>query len=493
MTTRSRPSQLDIAVPLIFGAFALGAGAVVGLATSIINPFFVVVMLAGLAGVYATLLRVEWGMALLLFLMYSRVTDQAVRVFGAPPLTPAFIPLLFGVVIVRAIIYGKYPKGWQLPGFLLVLYGVLVLSGALYAHFPNRSIAYLNNYSRDAMFAFTIIILLQNGITMRRVVWALLTAGILLGTLSIFQYLTGTYDNIYWGFARAELAGIVGGSSDYRIGGSIGDPNYHAQIMLVLVPLAFDRVMTEKTALMRGLAGWALLVTVLNVILTFSRGGFLGLLVVGGIIMVMHPPRPSMLFVAAVVLFFIVQLAPAQYTERMRTLLDFVPGMSQSSPLEEGSLRDRTSKFAIGWNMFMDYPVLGVGVNNYNFRHDDYARNVGNTTNTQVKSAHSLYLEILAETGIVGMTIFLGIIYAVYRSISSARRLFLAAGQADYASLAVAIGIGFIGYLVTAIFLHDAHARYFWLLFGIAISLQIAAQHEFDKKQKQDSLTLANQ
>jgi hypothetical protein len=44
--------------------------------------------------------------------------------------------------------------------------------------------------------------------------------------------------------------------------------------------------------------------------------------------------------------------------------------------------------------------------------------------------------------------------------------------------MAGAIGIAWIGYAVTAAFLHDGYPRYFWLLAGITLALPQLAAHE---------------
>jgi O-antigen ligase len=82
-----------------------------------------------------------------------------------------------------------------------------------------------------------------------------------------------------------------------------------------------------------------------------------------------------------------------------------------------------------------------------------------------------LYLEVAAETGVIGLAVFLTMIVLAMRSILHARRRFIAAGMDDYANMATGFAIAFAGYLLAALFVHAAYPRYFYLLIGIAFAL----------------------
>ena len=141
-----------------------------------------------------------------------------------------------------------------------------------------------------------------------------------MGTISTYQYLTGTFTNPYWGFGQAALQNISAGVEDYRIAGSVGDPNFYAQIMLVLVPIALDRVWNEQKPLLRGIAGFTLVVCLLTIVFTFSRGAILGLLVVGILVIIRRPPSLVAIFFTAVLLIPALTYIPESYLERVSSL-----------------------------------------------------------------------------------------------------------------------------------------------------------------------------
>ena len=74
---------------------------------------------------------------------------------------------------------------------------------------------------------------------------------------------------------------------------------------------------------------------------------------------------------------------------------------------------------------FKDNPILGVGFKNFKYRQFDYYKpefesyEIDKEQNKMVEHAHSPWMDILAEQGIVGfgfaITLFFSILYNVYR------------------------------------------------------------------------------
>lgn len=475
------PTTVKWAVPLLALA-GLALGALIGLlVNTIANPFYVGVATLGLMAAVATVLRVEWGLLVLVFILYTRFSDVLVHTHGLPSIAQPFIALLLAAITLRLLWRWRPPRGIALPMLLLLSYGVVGLASMLYAADTARVQGALLDYAKDVVIAMIVVLLLQKGLTFRRIIWALLAAGIFMGTLSVYQQLTGTFDNNYWGFSEGVVMNIVGSSSDQRIAGPGLGPNAYAQFLLVLAPLALDRLWHARRPLLRLLAGWAFVVCTLSVIFTFSRGAFLGLIVVLLVMFVRRPPKPVTALVSLVILAFMLQFVPPQYKERMATLTVFLP-FNNSDVIEEAqyevSFRGRLSENLSGWLMFSEHPFVGVGFNNYKNNYQEYARRLGLDPRLEARSAHSLYLQTVAEQGMLGLAwllIFLGFLFGGLRR---AYHDFAAAGQPDLSHMTWALGVGILSLLVTGIFLHTAHPRYFWLLYGIALAVPQAARFE---------------
>jgi O-antigen ligase len=306
---------------------------------------------------------------------------------------------------------------------------------------------------------------------LRVAIWALLTAGIFLGTISFYQQLTGTFNNNYWGFAQVDLFSSAGP----RLTGPIGDPNFYAQIMVVLLPLAIDRIWNEKHLFLKSLAIWALFVSALTVVFTYSRGGFLAMVVAVTLIVFLRHLRLPSVLLGIVVITLIFQFAPVSYKNRITNLLNILPN-SRTGGFVDRSIQSRTTENLVAWNVFRDHPVFGVGIGNFNAYYQAYTRQLGLDPRAQARSAHNLYLEIAAERGVVGLLVFGSILVLALRQVFQASAKFKRLGNQQMADLSAAMGVSLITYLVTAFFLHDAFPRFFWVLVGVCWAIPQIAQ-----------------
>lgn len=489
------PLEKDYRGSLLFGVLVMLIGGSIGFSViGLASPARILIFAVGLIAVFGTLVRAELGLLILAFMTYMRLSEVLARFHGVPSIVQPFTALLIVAVLVQIVIYRQHPQGWQRVAVLLGSYGLIGLMSLVWAADYNRAYAAVFEYVKDGSVAMFAVLLIQSGAVLRRVVWAILIAGIILGTLSLFQYVTGTYTNNYWGFAQAKTSIIVDGSTstEYRMNGPFPDAVFYAQFLLILVPLALDRLGQERSLILRGLAGWSLAVCVLSLLLTFSRGGFLGLMVMLGMIMIRRPPPLGAILSTIAIAIPLMQFAPDSYTHRLGTIVEFMPGIGESDLRNDDSFRGRSSEMIVGWLMFTDHPVFGVGLGNYNARYLEYSRWLGIDPRLEDRSAHCLYLEIASETGLVGLSIFLWLVWVMFRELERAYKALTEAGLTNYAGIAGAVSAGMIGYLTAAIFLHAAFPRPFWFLFGIALALPNVARYEIERqRQLRQELQLA--
>ena len=415
------------------------------------------------------------GLAALVIVIYTNLSDILISKFGLPSLAQPLIGLLVLVILTRRLVFQDQFQGWFAPALLM---GAFTLFGSLslfYASDVSRASTSLLSYLKDVIIGLVVIFFIQNPKSLRWAVWALLFSGILMGTISVFQVITGTYDKLYAGFGQV----VAFTAGEHRLAGVLHDPNFYGQIMVVLVPLAFERLLDEKKLVLKFLAGWALFVCAITILYTYSRGDFLALGVAGFLAIVLQPRRPWFpIFLALALGLLVYQFLPGQYTERISSLLQVIPGASNSVTIDP-SLQARATTDIVGWTMFTANPIFGVGVGNFNTLYDYYARQLGLGQNVETESAHNLYLQIAAERGIVGFLCFAAIIYFTFQALNRARSRFLDLKLNELANLSAAMSTSLVGYLVAAFFLHDAFLRYFWLLIGISWAfLQVSRSKE---------------
>jgi len=225
-------------------------------------------------------------------------------------------------------------------------------------------------------------------------------------------------------------------------------------------------------------AGSAMLILA-AVILSYSRGAFVTLAVLLLLLtMVQRRRRGPALVGAALLLVLIVALAPG-YRDRISTMLG-VQGLfsAQASEQPDVVTRGRTTEMLAAVFVFLDHPVFGVGPAQYApFYSMAYHLKPELALRYLPKSrrAHSLYAELAAETGIVGLTVFLSIVGWLLCRLWQARRRW-ALSHPDLANLATTFLFSIAAYLGTAMFLHLSFERYYWLLLAVAsAALQIGS------------------
>ncbi|WP_179131072.1 O-antigen ligase family protein [Candidatus Entotheonella palauensis] len=252
--------------------------------------------------------------------------------------------------------------------------------------------------------------------------------------------------------------------------GPIGDPNFYAQILLVLIPLALDRLWRASTAFGRIAAAYALFVCSWAFIFTFSRGGLVALAIALVIMLIRRPPRPMTLAAGLLVMLLALPWIPTEYTARITTIFD-----AASSLVDEGqtdtAMQGRLSENLAGLQIFLDHPLLGVGLNNYPVHYRRYAQRIGLDLRHEDRSAHNLYLQVAAETGILGLSMFGLLLWVMLHGLRQTYLKFVQAGKTNDAEMVMSFFIAVVGYLIAAVFLHSAYPRYFWLLFGIALAI----------------------
>jgi O-antigen ligase len=128
------------------------------------------------------------------------------------------------------------------------------------------------------------------------------------------------------------------------------------------------------------------------------------------------------------------------------------------------------------FTVFLEHPIAGVGPGHFSTY---YARKYGNEVGVKYlrsnRRAHNLYIEMIANLGLIGITSFMAIaLFMIYR-LWQARRRFLAT-RPELAQLAVALILSICAYLGSAMFLHLSFQRYYWFTLALAgAALQIFA------------------
>ncbi len=422
-------------------------------------------------------------------ILYSNAGVIAVRFHDVPSFVAAAVPMLLIPPLAAFIILERRPivVTSAFP-WILVFLLVQLVSGI----FSNDTATAFDTVVTFVLEGIGLYFLITNVVRTRdvliAVVWILVAIGAFLGALSFYQDATGTYDNIYLGFAQPSEATVssdesgLGTIAQYRLAGNIGEKNRYAQIMLMLVPLGLFLAIGERSRVRKLVALGAAGITSIGVALTFSRGAAIGFVLLFGIMFLMGYLKWKHLL-AVVLGAAIVLAAVPVYTERLAELVAVSESVGDTGiDQADGAIQSRVTEGLAALLAWADHPVIGVGPGQFPQYYRQYAEVVGIRVLARDREAHNLYLGMAAELGIIGITVFLIILGLTFRELARARRAVRA-----YDPLMSDIVTGFLfailAYLATGIFLHMSFIRYFWLMLGLAaasavIAMAIAKAHE---------------
>lgn len=411
------------------------------------------------------------ALPLLIALVYLNVSNVLVRRYDIPSLLQAAVVVLTVIALAEGRLEGTVNVLLQPLTFLLASYVAVLLLTTTFARNPRiadqRVIESFKSFG-----IFLLVVALASSVWRLLVAaYALVASATFLSLLGIYQTVTGNYGRWFGGLARVKNAQIYGDVFQPRIAGPLGDPNFFAQILLLAVPVALF-IGWESRGRIRWLAFGCAAVIVAATLLTYSRGGMLALGVILVLALIAHRVDRRRVIGGAAAILVLLLLLPASFTRRFVTIEQILPGTEEAFH-RDSSFEKRKLLTATAWVMFKNNPLLGVGAGNYTVWFDHYAEQVGSEARGydepgEIHYPHNLYLEIAAETGLVGLIIFGMIVAVTLAHLRTANRALAEDGLNEAAAVAKALELAAIGYLISSLFLHGHFQRYLWLMFGLA-------------------------
>jgi putative inorganic carbon (hco3(-)) transporter len=450
---------------------ALAAAALLGVAIAARAP-----ALIGLAAVplaLAAIARPDAAIVVFATAFYLNLPVLAAHDFHLSPALSSSVALLLLVPALADIVLRRRPLVVTPALALMIGYLVaLVLSATLAAGARPATVAPIATFLEEGLLLYLLVTnVVRTPARLRAVLWSVVLAGAFLGMLSVWQEATHAYHTTLGGLAQVDATGFnVGSGKDVRprLAGPIGEKNRYAQVLLVLLPLAISRASAERRRWLRLLGAGCAALIVCGVALTFSRGAAIAM---GVLLLVMAALRMiSVRRLVALVLALIVLVAVVapDYARRLQTLGAADSALSGSSAAD-AAIQGRATESLAAFHVFRDHFVLGVGPGQFFSR---YSAQYGNALDLrfldQNRRAHNLYLEIAADTGALGLALFLGIVGVTMRQLWRLSAYLRRRRDPALASLAQALLLGLVAYLATGLFLQLAYQRYFWFLVALA-------------------------
>ncbi|OJU09756.1 MAG: hypothetical protein BGN88_10665 [Clostridiales bacterium 43-6] len=272
-------------------------------------------------------------------------------------------------------------------------------------------------------------------------------SGIFVCLYGLYQYLTGSYETTTW--TDTQLFSDIEG----RIYATFQNPNVFGEYLLFLIPISLAMVIISKQVIHKIIYGGALALAAICLILTYSRGCWLGLMGGMAIFVLLLYKKYLIPFVA--LLPFAVFMIPKNSLNRFQSI---------------GNLKDGSTAFRVyvwrGTVAMLEkiWPIgAGIGTKSFENAYAPYAY-----ADVMAPHSHSLYFHLLSETGLFGILVFVALCYFIIRQLlmvfkhSKNRRLQI---------LAVAFVAGFTGFLIQGFFDNTFYNYRMYMLFFAIVSL----------------------
>ena len=371
------------------------------------------------------------------------------------PILPTMAVLALVMVGFCSLLLGILRKKHRLQyatiNRFVILYAAIYLVATFTSVTPSESL--LSGILSVAFILFAVV--LGSAVTKRQqldaVIFLLVLAGAAVSAYGICQYLFG------WGYqSSAWVDSDMFSSIGFRVTATLQNPNMLGQYLVLMIPVGGAKLLSCKTWPERIFYFASCGLMCICMILTFSRGAWLGLVFAAAIFFVLLDPRLIMLApFALVALYFVL---PETVISRFTSI---------------GNLKDNSTSYRVYiWlgtlAMLKDgYWLCGVGPGEaaFNQVYPAYSYNT-----IVAPHAHNLFLQIVCDAGIVALGIFLLALFWYFRSLCSAL-----GKEKDFTSriLQIAFIAGMAGFLVQAMTDYSFYNYRVMLIFWVYLAMGV--------------------
>ena len=260
-----------------------------------------------------------------------------------------------------------------------------------------------------------------------------------------------------------------------RLKGAGLNPNQLGALLIVAIVFGATFAASRRWApFARILAVAATVAAGIALFMTLSRGALLGL----GVALVIAPfaigrGRRA----AAVVLVFAALIGTIGWF----TTVASQAAIDRITHPERAGGSGREDLWNVGWRMVEDRPIRGVGAGNFPVSSIHYLLRPGLTQRDRFivdtpKVPHNIYLSVLSELGIIGLTLFALLIAICLVSAIRAAHVFAQQGRWIMDILARALFIALVGLLAADFFSSELYSKQLWLLLATAPAMLVMAR-----------------
>ena len=346
----------------------------------------------------------------------------------------------------------KYPL-WSISIFWI---GILLLS----CFFSVTKLASIEEFMRNIMYMSTAIIIFawsDSKDRMKLISYTLLSSGLVVSGFAIVDFFMSYFDTLAFSLASSPF----------------GRTNDLGAYMLLIFPLALASFLYENDEYIE--KAFYALVSILSsvtIVLTFSRGIWLSsiiaiILILGLGIKIL---KKNIIYLGIVAVISLIPVVIKWESIVIRFL-----SIQNIFSHAENSIEWRKSLLKSAVEIFADNPIMGTGLNSFPFVISAYQQRAGYFS----INPHNYYLQLLAETGIMGFFTFiilaLSILYMSFKAFSHSEKI--------YKGIALGLLVGIISSLLHISVDIDWSVMSIPMVFWMEVGLLIAIYHSVNFKE----------
>ncbi len=426
----------------------LGMGLLSGILGGLTMPVLGFVVPVALFGLFLVLEKPIAGLFALVFLAPL-----------APTMAMAGLSVLTLLsLVIKSVTDRNFRWRYDGLGFLLLAFVMIYLFAAFSSFAMVKSLSIWAIYAVFIAAYFLIINLIDNPGQLRQLLTTFVVSGLLVCLYGICQYLFG------WDTAQAWMDEEMFSDIKMRIYSTLENPNVLGEYILLVLPVAIGMFWTGRNVWEKITYAGISAVLFGALILTFSRGCWVGLLVAAAIFVTFAAGK--LWGLGLIALPIIPAILPESIINRFTSI---------------GDMKDSSTSYRVYiWMgtlaMIRDFWVSGIGMGAEAFTavYPFYSYN-----GIVAPHSHNLFLQILVESGIVGIVVF-GLILAFFLK-RMATGYQLGGGKgARLSTMITAISAGVCGFLVQGMF-DNCFYNYrvmliFWMVLGLGMACEKMAR-----------------
>lgn len=396
-----------------------------------------------------------WGLYLFAALTHIRL-EQLGENFVLPLRIPIVIACATIVVYVFSSSYRYKFRNWPAEVWL---FGIMVLGmciGSTTARFdPELSWELASDYIKYWLF---FILFVQMIDSVKKIEW--------------FHWVM-ILSSVWLVYRCWDLRGTTGPRFENLGGGTVSDANHFAAALVLLFPFVFHKTFSRDWRVALGAAILCFGI-VMSILISGSRGGFLGLGALSILIMLAFREQrwKNLIFIIGIGLVALRYVSDFQ-SERLATILEAADGGQT-----DGSIQLRYEAWKLAFQLFMENPLLGISPGEFPY-YSGY-RIEGLPLGTPGHVTHSLWFEMLSQGGVVVLVPFVLMLVRFFYSSLRLVRSYRAAGEHEMATYVLIPVLGLGAFLVPATFLdRSVYEPIYW-----CIGLGIVHQYIFKERMR---------